>query len=99
MVAAVVTAVPAVLPYLGAIITSCEHLFAHKPGSGPQKKQAALAMAQAGLGVLTGLESTPGTPLAGSSLAADLGKLIDDTVQVLNDMGALHHQVPAKVVK
>ena len=99
MVAAVVTAVPAVLPYVGGIITACEHLFSHKPGSGAQKKAAAMAMAQAGLGVLSGLESTPGTPVSGSNLSADLAKLIDDTVSVLNDMGSLCHSSPPKVVK
>ena len=94
MAGVVIAAVPAVLPYVGAVVTAVEHLFSHKPGSGPQKKQAALAMVKAGLGALGALETVPGTPVAGSSLDADLSKLIDDAVAVLNDVGALRHGGP-----
>lgn len=99
MAAVVIAAVPAVLPYVGAIVSACEHLFSHKPGSGKEKKMAALAMAQAGMGVLSSLESVPGTPVSGSKLSEHLSTLIDDTVAVLNDVGALHHSSPPAVVK
>lgn len=96
MAALVIGAVPAVLPYVGAVVGAVEHLFSHKPGSGPQKKQAALSMLKAGLGVLGTLETIPGTPVTNSSLDTDLGKLIDDTVTVLNDIGALRHSSAVK---
>lgn len=88
MAGAVLAVVPALLPYAGAIVTACEHLFSHQPGSGPQKKQAAMAMMRAGLGVLTQTEATPGTPVAGSQLETHLSTLIDDTVAVMNDVAA-----------
>lgn len=75
-----------VLPFVGAIVQGIEALFGH--GDGATKKSAAIQAVQAGLGAFG---AVTGADVANSSLAADLGNLIDAAVAVYNDLGIFTH--------
>lgn len=80
-----------VLPFVGGIVQAVESLFGH--GNGASKKQAAMSGAQS---ILDAFGGVTGANVAGSTLAADLGKLIDATVAVYNDLGVFTHAGAAK---
>ena len=75
-----------VLPFAGGIVQAVESLFGH--GDGATKKQAALSGVQS---ILAAFGSVTGADVSNSTLAADLGKLIDATVAVYNDLGIFTH--------
>lgn len=96
MAAGVVLALlPAVLPFIGNVVTAVEALFSHKPGAGSSKKDAAFQMIKAGLGVLQAVEQAPGSPLAGSQLDSHISSAIDSVVGILNDVGVFRHSSPS----
>lgn len=80
-----------VLPCVGGIVQAVESLFGH--GNGATKRQAAMSGAQS---ILDAFGAVTGANVAGSTLAADLGKLIDATVAVYNDLGVFTHASAAK---
>lgn len=79
-----------ILPFVGGIVQAVESLFGH--GNGASKKQAAMSGVQS---TLDAFGSVTGANVSGSTLAADLGKLIDATVAVYNDLGIFTHGAAA----
>lgn len=87
----IIGSIVGVLPFVGGIVQAVESLFG--AGNGASKKQAAMSGAQS---ILDAFGSVSGANVTGSTLAADLGKLIDATVAVYNDLGVFTHAGAAK---
>lgn len=84
----------AIIPYIGTIVQGVETLFGS--GNGTTKKNAALAMAGAGLNIY-GTASNDANVANATNQAAfmtALGNLIDDVVAVYNAVGVFEHGTP-----